>query len=81
MIVKGIINGEAQYIDVVQRRGMSDYVVDGTIVNNAVTEMVLVSGQADLNLLTDYSPGTIAYTAGYQAMWQKAPDGTWASFE
>ena len=81
MNIMGLVNGNPQRIDVVQNRGIVDYVQDGAIINNSVAEMVLVSGYSDLELLESYTPGTIAFTAGYQQMWQKAPNGTWASFE
>lgn len=81
MNIKGLVNGNNQYIDVVQNRGVTDYVQDGIIVNNSVTETVLVSSQSELELLGNYSPGTIAYTAGYKQMWQKAPNGSWVAFD
>lgn len=81
MNVKGIMNGDDRYIDVVQTRGMNDYVLNGQIVNNAVTEQILISSASDLAGLDNYSPGAIAYTAGYRQMWQKAPDGSWVAFE
>jgi hypothetical protein len=81
MNVKGLVNGDDRYIDVVQTRGMNDYVLNGEIVNNAVTEQILISSASELSGLTNYSPGAIAYTAGYRQMWQKAPNGFWVAFE
>ena len=81
MNIKGLVNGSNQYIDVVQNRGVIDYVQDGVIINNSVASTVLVSSQSDLSALDDYAPGTIAYTAGYKNMWQKAPNGSWTAFD
>ena len=72
-------NGKSWVADVIQDTGNTDYVKNGDIISNAPIKMVLVSSQSDLTLLTDYEPGTIAYTAGFQTMWQKAPDNTWAN--
>lgn len=68
------------YADVVNARGNVDYLQNGVIHKNADTQMVLVSSQSDLSQLTDYAPGTIAFTAGFGSLWQKAPNGTWAAF-
>lgn len=68
------------YVDVINARGNTDYVQNGEVCKNASMQMVLVSGNQDLNLLSGYEPGTIAYTAGLQTMWQKSPTGTWVEF-
>lgn len=60
--------------------GQLDYVHDGTLHRGANAPSVLVTAQADLSDLPDvYPPGTIAYTAGFKAMWQLSADGTWVS--
>ena len=70
-----------EYIDVVQNAGNTDYVLDGAVVKNAPMKIVLVTSKAQAEaLLSEYDPGTIAYTAGFLQMWQKAADGTWADF-
>ena len=66
--------------------GSTDYIENDVLHIGSPIALVLVSSAADLvDLATfrerDYKPGTIAYTAGFNQMWQKAPDGTWASFE
>ena len=66
-----------KYSDVVNARGNEDYVQDGIIHKNESMQMVLVSGVSDLDLLTDYEPGTIAHTAGFHTMWQKSVSGNW----
>ena len=81
MNIKGLVNGDSRYIDFVNTSGVTSYVQNGEIIKNSVVPMVLVSSQTDLQLLGDYSPGTIAYTAGYKQMWQKAPSGSWTSFD
>ena len=74
-------DGSEWVADVVQDEGHTDYVLDGEIYQNAAMEPVMVPNgttKADLaDLLADYGPGTIAYIAGFSAMWQKAADGTW----
>lgn len=65
-------------VDLVHNIGNTDYVSDGEIIKNAPMKVVLVSSSSDLSLLDDYEPGTVACTAGFASMWQKAPDGTWA---
>ena len=74
-------NNKREYVDLVQNSNGTDYVKDGRIVHNASMQPVLVSSSSDLSLLTEYEPGTIAYTAGFNSIWQKAPDGTWAEFQ
>ena len=58
-----------------------DYVKDGKIYKNIYkndsSQSILISSEEDLNLLTSYSPGTIAFTAGFSSMWQKNVDGNW----
>lgn len=58
-----------------------DYVKDGKIYKdiykNESSQSILISSEEDLNLLTSYSPGTIAFTAGFSSMWQKNVDGNW----
>lgn len=72
---------EPQVLDLVHNKGLITYVKGDRLIRNVPVQMVLVSSESDLDALEEFSPGTIAYTAGYQTMWQKAPDGTWASFE
>ena len=58
-----------------------DYVKDGKIYKdiyrNRSSQSILISSEEDLNLLTSYSPGTIAFTVGFSSMWQKNVDGNW----
>ena len=71
----------SEYIDLINTATNIDYVSNGKIVRNNSVEMVLVESQSQLSLLTDYDPGTIAFTAGFVHMWQKSPGGTWIDFE
>jgi hypothetical protein len=60
--------------------GQLDYVQDGALHRGANAPSVMVTAQADLAELPDvYPPGTIAYTAGFKAMWQLGADGVWVS--
>ena len=58
---------------------VTDYVKDGVLYRNAVTGSVMVESSSDLENLGEYEVGSIAYTAGYEYIWQKKADGTWAS--
>lgn len=58
---------------------VTDYVKDGILHKNAVAGTVMVESSADLDNLTEYETGSIAYTAGYSDIWQKDADGTWQS--
>ena len=44
--------------------------------------LVLVKDSTERDAITDEVPaGTIAYTAGATAVWQKDADGSWQDFE
>lgn len=63
-----------------QTSGEVDFIKDGTLNRGANAPSVMVTAEADLAELTDiYVPGTVAYTAGFKAMWQLSADGTWVS--
>ncbi len=65
---------------VLSKIGQTDYVQDGTLHRGANTPSIMVTAQADLaNLPDDYPPGTVAYTAGFKAMWQLDASGEWIS--
>lgn len=68
-----------EYVDAVQDRGNTDYLLDGVVYKNAPTKSVMVTAETDLADLEGYEPGTVAYTAGFTAMWQLSADGTWVS--
>ena len=54
-----------------------DYVQNGTLVLGADARSVLIGSAADLTQLTDLTPGSIAYTAGFESMWQLGANGEW----
>lgn len=57
-----------------------DYIdSNGDIHQNVQAANVMVKAQDDLASLTDYEPGTVAFTAGFKNVWQKKADGTWES--
>ena len=66
-------------VDLVQNAGNTDYVLNGTVYKNAPLKSVIVPDGSALNTLQGYEPGTIAYTAGIDAMWQLSPAGEWVS--
>lgn len=59
--------------------GANDVVTANGLVENVMAPSVLVQSQSDLGELTDYPVGTIAYTAGFKAMWQLNALGVWVS--
>ena len=63
----------------VQTAGMNDVVHGNTLVKDTPAPSVLVTAQTDLANLPAYPAGTIAYTAGFKAMWQLSAAGSWVS--
>lgn len=62
------------------KTGQTDYVKDGTLHRGGNVPSVLVTAQSDLaQLPDDYPPGTVAYTAGFKALWQLSAAGEWVS--
>ena len=62
-----------------QTSGEIDYIKDDMLYIGANLRSVLVSSESDLPNLTDYEPGTLAFTVGYKDMWQLGLDGSWVS--
>ena len=57
-----------------------DYVdSDGNIVVHAKRNFVLVRDENDLELLSNYGVGTVAFTADSSSTWVKDANGTWQS--
>ena len=56
-----------------------DFVKDGKLYKGNVADSVMIESSDDLTNLTDLCPGSIAYTAGFQSMWQLSASGTWVS--
>ena len=57
-----------------------DYVSGGNLYKGQQPSSILVGSSDDLEDLTDYVPGSIAFTVGYANMWMLAADGTWTEF-
>ena len=65
-------------IDVVQND--LDYVdSDGNIVVHAKRNFIMVRDENDLDLLTSYGVGSIAFTADGSSTWMKDASGEWQS--
>ena len=64
-------------VDVIN--GVTDYVKGGELFKDSVVGSVMVESESDLENLTQYEAGSIAYTAGYGNVWQKDADGEWQS--
>ena len=54
-----------------------DFVKDGKLYKGNVADSVMIESESDLPGLIDLCPGSIAYTAGFQSMWQLDASGTW----
>ena len=55
-----------------------DYVDgDGDLHIHVKSPEVMITAESDLENLTGYEPSTIAFTAGYDNMWQLGADGEW----
>ncbi len=76
-----IVNANPYGINIIGRQqtsGETDYVKDGKLNRGANAPSVMVSSENDLKELTKiYTPGTVAYTAGFKAMWQLNSDSAW----
>ena len=59
--------------------GINDIVVDGEIHAGVPAPSVMVESESDLANLPNYPAGTMAYTAGFKALWQKDASGEWVS--
>lgn len=81
MIRSRVTNGQNDriYVDVVQDEGSIDFVKNGRIYKDYPAKNVMVGSESDLSNLTNYTPGTIAYTAGYEHIWQKSVTDEWVS--
>ena len=69
----------AHYAAPVQSFSTIDVVNGETLEKNVFASSVLVTDEADLANLPPYPAGTIAYTAGFQAIWQLSAAGEWVS--
>lgn len=59
--------------------GVNDVVNGNSLIKDSPAPSVLVTAQTDLANLPAYPAGTIAYTAGFKAMWQLSAAGDWVS--
>lgn len=65
-------------IDAVQQD--LDYIdSDGNIIVHVKRNFVMVRDENDLELLSNYGAGTVAFTADSSSTWVKDADGTWQS--
>ena len=56
-----------------------DYIQDNKLIIGSSPRCVMVGSENDLDDLDDYTPGSVAYTAGYSNMWQLDASGEWVS--
>ena len=69
------------YVDQTQDIGNIDYVKNNTIYKNNPCKAVLISNEQDLTKLSEYPPGTMAYTAGFRSLWQLSISREWISVQ
>ena len=57
----------------------TDVLTGDTIVVDTPTPSIMIEEESQLSDLSmdDYPAGSIAYTAGFGAMWQRGADGNW----
>lgn len=63
------------------REGNTFYLDALKIINSSPGDIVMVETESDLDTLTGFGPDTLAYTPGFEAMWQKRVDGQWVPVE
>lgn len=60
--------------------GQTDYIDNNGLHSVGTASAVMISNESELaELLKHYPPGTLAYTAGFKAMWQLNAAGAWVS--
>mgnify|MGYP007038268228 FL=1 len=76
-----IINskGEEDVTAIVSTLCNIDFVKGNTIYRGSPMKLVMVQSDDDLAVLESYEPGAIAFTRGFESMWQKGIDGEWAT--
>lgn len=58
----------------------NNYIKGGELIRGDNAHSIMVTSSGDLaELAGKFPPGSIAYTAGFAAMWQLAADGSWVS--
>ena len=77
MIVKHKRRGDRPMIDVISTMQPIDYVKDGAVYQNSCPIAIMVGSEDDLDILTDYTPGSLAFTADLKNLWQLDASGTW----
>ncbi len=75
-----ILTKENIVADIIQSEENMAYIRDGEVVSDVPIKSVMVADDTELPLLTNFAPGSIAFTAGFAEAWQKAVDGTWVQF-
>ncbi len=59
-------------------RGVLDYVnEEGLLIHDIPAPLGLVRNEADLALLSEFTPGAAAFGADGRHFWMKATDGSW----
>lgn len=59
--------------------GQNLILINGEIQVVPATEPVMINSESDFSLpeIAALAPGSMVYTAGWQAVWQRKTDGSW----
>ena len=63
--------------DMLKSAKLIDVIQNGRLIKNIAADRILVSSASDLQGLADCNPGSVAFTAGGNRVWQKNPTGEW----
>ena len=69
----------AYNVDLVSTIGDMGYVKNGKLYKHSAASSVMVGSSSELSVLSNCEPGTIAFTAGFENMWQLNASGQWVS--
>lgn len=75
---KNIPESNASYVDVVNTVGDMGFVKDGKLYKHSDATSIMVNSSSELASLA-CEPGSVAFTAGFENMWQLDASGQWVS--
>ncbi len=70
---------EPYNVDLVYTVDDMEYLKDGEVHRHSAAVSIMIPSESDLANLKDYEPGSIAFTAGYNKVWQLDAEGNWVS--
>lgn len=66
-------------VDLVSTIGDMGYTKDGELHKHSSASSIMITGSSELSTLTGCEPGSVAFTAGFENMWQLNASGQWIS--